>query len=65
MATLREARRAKRITGKEVAEHIGVSERMYYYYENHQNSIKIDKAKAICDFLGYTLDEIFLPENVK
>ena len=65
MPTLREARKAKRITSNEVAEHIGVTQRMYYYYEANPQTIRIDKAKAICDFLGYSLDEIFLSEDVK
>ena len=65
MPTLREARRAKRVTAEEMAEHIGISKRMYYYYEAHQGNVRIDKAKALCDFLGYSLDEIFLSEDVK
>jgi len=65
MPTLREARKAKRYTAKEMADQIGISERMYYYFETHQGNLRIDKAKVLCDFLGYSLEDIFLPDDVK
>ena len=64
MRTLREARKAKGVKAKAVAEHIGVTERTYYNYEQDQERISIEKAKAICDFLGCTLDEIFFASKV-
>ena len=63
MAKLREARKAKGVTAKAVANHLGVTQRTYYNYEQNQGSISIDKALDICDFLGYTLTDIFLPES--
>ncbi len=64
MKSLREARKAKGVTARAVARHIGVTERTYYNYEEHPEKVSIATAKAICDYLGYTLDEIFLAESV-
>ena len=64
MQKLREARLAKGVKAKAVAEHIGVTERTYYNYEMSQGDISVDKAKAICDFIGVSVDEIFLSDSV-
>lgn len=64
MQSLREARKAKGVTARAVARHIGVTERTYYNYEERPERVSIATAKSICDFLGYTLDEIFLNESV-
>ena len=63
MAKLRDARKAKGVTAKAVANHLGVTQRTYYNYEQNQGSISIEKALNICDFLGYSLTDIFLPDN--
>ena len=63
MPKLRDARKAKGVTAKAVANHLGVTQRTYYNYEQNQNAISIEKALDICDFLGYTLTDIFLPES--
>ena len=63
MPKLREARKAKGVTAKAVASHIGVTQRTYYNYEQNPTAISIEKALNICDFLGYKLNDIFLPND--
>ena len=64
MQGLREARLAKGVMAKAVAEHIGVTERTYYTYEKDPGRISVNNARAICEFIGVPLDEIFLSDDV-
>ena len=59
MLSLREIRLEKGIKANEVAEYLGVTERMYYYYEKSPSKMSIGKAKAICEFLGCAIDDVF------
>ena len=47
-----------------MAEHLGVSRQTYSRYENKQEKMSIEQAKAVCSFLHCDLADIFLPEEV-
>lgn len=64
MHTLRELRETRGVTQKAVADHLGVSRQTYNRYENNQEKMTIEQAKAACDFLHGELAEIFLPVKV-
>lgn len=64
MKTLKEFRTKRGITQKAVAEYLGVSRQTYNRYENMQEKMTIEQAKAVCDFLRCDVLDIFLPEEV-
>ena len=64
MNTLKAARESRGIKQKAVAEHLGVSRQTYSRYENKQEKMSIEQAKAVCSFLNCDLADIFLPEEV-
>lgn len=64
MNTLKEARESRGVKQKSVAEHLGVSRQTYSRYENMQEKMSIEQAKAVCAFLHCDLADIFLPEEV-
>lgn len=64
MPTLKEAREAKGIKIKAIADHLGITRQTYSNYEANQNKMSIEQAKAVCDFIGCSVDEIFLVDKV-
>lgn len=64
MNTLKEVRDSRGVKQKAVAEHLGVSRQTYSRYENNQEKMSIEQAKAVCSFLRCDLADIFLPEEV-
>lgn len=64
MQSLKEKREAQGVTQKAVAEHLGVSRQTYNRYENMQEHMTIEQAKAVCSFLHCSVSDIFLPEEV-
>lgn len=64
MQTLKDAREAKGVKKIAVAEHIGVSRQTYSRYESNPETLSVAQAKAICDFLGYDVRDIFFSRNV-
>lgn len=64
MKTLKEYRESKGVKQLAVAEHIGVSRATYAKYEDNQESMSIGQAKAVCEFLGCSVSDIFLPQRV-
>lgn len=50
---LREIRRAKRLSEKEVAEAVKISQPSYHRIETGQQNPTVDTAKRIADFLGF------------
>ena len=64
MQSLREARLEKGIKVKDIAEKIGVTERMYYYYEKEPDKMTIGKAKAICEYIGCSIDDVFAGADI-
>lgn len=65
MKTLKEYRESKGVKQLAVAEHLGISRATYAKYEENQGAMSIDQAKAVCKFLGCSVGDIFLPNDVK
>ena len=59
--TLKEIRQSKGVTQAEMAKHLGITRQAYNHCENHPEGITVDRANRICNFLGVTYDDIFLP----
>jgi DNA-binding XRE family transcriptional regulator len=59
--TLKELRARKDLTQSEVADKIGVSTQTYNAWEKDVSNVSISKVKALADFFGVTIGEIFLP----
>lgn len=64
MQTLKEVREAKGVKQVAVAEHIGVSRQTYSRYEQNPEMLSVGQAKAICDFLGSDVRDIFFTSDV-
>lgn len=64
MKSLKEYRESKGVKLQAVAEHLGVTRQTYSTYEANQSSMSIEQAVAVCDFLGCTVEDIFLPSKV-
>ncbi len=64
MYTLKEAREAKGIKLGFVAEQLGVTRQTYSKYEENQEEMSVSQAKAACEVLGYSIEDIFLPKKV-
>ncbi|MCI1934736.1 MAG: helix-turn-helix domain-containing protein [Atopobiaceae bacterium] len=64
MKTLKAYRESKGIKLQAVADHLGITRQTYSSYENNQNAMSIEQAKAVCEFLGCTVTDIFLPHDV-
>lgn len=65
MKSLKEFRQNKGVTQSAVANYLGVSRATYARYEAHQDVMSISQAYAVCDFLGCSVNDIFLPSKVK
>lgn len=65
MKTLKEFRESKGVKQIAVAKHLGVSRATYAKYEKSQGAMSFDQARAVCEFLGCSVGDIFLPEDVK
>jgi len=59
MKTLKEYREEKGVKMQAVADHLGITRQTYREYERKQGSISVDRAQAICEFLGCSMDDIF------
>jgi HTH-type transcriptional regulator/antitoxin HipB len=59
--TLKEIRQRKGVTQAEMAKHLGITRQAYNHCENHPEGITVERANRICNFLGVTYDDIFLP----
>ncbi len=59
--SLKELRARKNMTQAEVAENIGISMQTYNAWEKDVSNVAIGKVKALADFFGVTIGEIFLP----
>lgn len=65
METLREARERRGIKQNAVADAIGVSRQTYATYERYPRTMRIEAAKAACDFIGCDISDIFFGDGVK
>ena len=55
MNRLKELRKEKKITQKELADNLGISKRTLGYWENGERQIKPDKAQALADYFGVSV----------
>lgn len=58
--SLKELRARKNITQVETAKEIGVSVQTYNAWEKDISRVAVGKVKALADFFGVTIGEIFL-----
>lgn len=58
--SIKELRARKNITQAEAAREIGISVQTYNAWEKDISKVAIGKVKAIADFFGVTIGEIFL-----
>ncbi len=65
MENLKSIREAKGVKLSAVADYLGVSRQTYSKYEENQGAMSIDQAVAVCEFLGVSVNEIFLANKVK
>ena len=66
MKSLRDVREAKGVKATAVAQHLGITRQTYAKYESSPDSMSVNHAQAVCDFLGVPVSEIFFaPEGKK
>lgn len=58
--SLKELRARKNISQRQLAKEIGVSTQTYNAWEKDISKVAVGKVKAIADFFGVTIGEIFL-----
>lgn len=46
------------LTAKQVAEHLDIPLKVYYYYESGTRSPNVKRLKAIADFYGVSMEEL-------
>ena len=63
MQTLKEIRESKGIKQGAVADHLGVIRQTYASYEQEQEKMSVAQAKAVCAFIGCSIDEFFCPRR--
>ena len=55
MNRLKELRKEKKVSQKEIADFLGISEKTISRWENSENQIKPDKAEKLADFFGVSV----------
>ena len=55
MNRLKELRKEKKLTQKELAKEIGISKRTLAYWENGESQIKPEKAEKLANFFGVSI----------
>lgn len=58
--TLKELRARKNMTQADIAKEIGVSPQTYNAWEKSVSNVSIGKVKALANFFGVTIGQIFL-----
>ena len=64
MQSLKEVRESRGVKQLAVAAHLGVSRQTYANYECNPESMSVEQAKAVCDFLHVSVAEIFFISDV-
>ena len=60
---LREARKRKGLTQKQVAEFIGITQNAYSYWESGRNKIDNESLERLADFFGVSVDYLLGRES--
>lgn len=63
--TLKELRARKNMTQEQVAKELGISVQTYNAWEKDVSNVAVSKVKAVADFFGVKLGQIFLPSDMK
>lgn len=63
--SVKELRVRNNLTQAQSAEKLGVSTQTYNAWEKDISKVAIGKVNSIAKLYGVTIEEIFLPENVK
>jgi len=63
--SLKELRARKGKTQKQVAADLGITYQTYNAWEKNPSNLRVSKVMELADYFGVTLDEIFLPDNLK
>ena len=61
--TLKEARKQSGLKANFIADKIGVSRRMLYYYENGKNTIPHEKLKQLAKMYGVKISNLSILRN--
>lgn len=64
MQSLKEVRESRGVKQLAVAAYLGVSRQTYASYENNPESMSVEQAKAVCDFLHVSVADIFFTSDV-
>ncbi|MDR1014768.1 MAG: helix-turn-helix domain-containing protein [Coriobacteriales bacterium] len=64
MSKLKEMRESRGIKMLAVADHLGVSRQTYSQYEKFPEAMSVSQAQAVCNFIGCSINDIFLSLNV-
>ena len=64
MPRLKEYRESKGVKQSAIAEKLGIARQTYSFYEKNQEKMTFEQAKIVCDFLGTSVSDIFLPVDV-
>lgn len=62
--TLKQARRFRNVTIREIANHLGISSQSYIKWEKNPDMIRLGYAKMICDYLDFDMNEIFFVSSL-
>lgn len=63
--SLKELRARKNYTQEKVAHDLGVSVQTYGAWEKDISNVAVSKVKAVADYFGVSLSEIFFKTNMK
>jgi len=62
---IKELRARKEKTQQQVADDLGVSIQTYNAWERNISNVAISKVQALANYFGVSLNEIFLPSDLK
>ena len=62
---LKEIRKIKGLTQKQVAEHIGITQNAYSYWETGRNKIDNESLKKLADFFGVSVDYLLGRDTIE
>ena len=61
--TVKQAREKKKKTQAEMAKYLGICKDTYRSIEQNPDRATVTQAKAICEFLGFDIEQIFFDKN--
>lgn len=58
--TLEQARRLKKVSRKQAAEHVGVNASTVWRWETGKSAPDSEQFRALCQFYGMSMDDVFV-----